>query len=433
MIRSITSRRIAFVRGLRLLVLASLFGIAPAASQSRHAPATQMAAANDPFARVYVVTAQQTHDQALSGLADRTTAHVDALGRRLVIADLRAHQLADSVGTCTEKEHRRGGYFAFEKRDEAERFVPQPGQCARNPGSVPAQLYHRQPGGGESLDRPVREANIRNTITHLSTAYPNVTSPNHGATRRCGSATMARLARNRSDVSVELFTHAALQHAAIGDPHHPGNELADEIVVIGGHLTRSPASSGDDHETRRRGDDASGSATLTEVLGVGDAQPYRPQRTIKFHGLRRREVGLRGSRAIAQSFEAQGATWSACADGHDQFPLAASETDIRVMTDNSNAALGAVLRDLFATYMAPSVTRWATRPAAMPVPTMPRGPNPAFPRRCTTKARFSRCCTRPTTGWRTWAATRSMRRSSRGWGSLSSVNSARTPRRRANV
>jgi leucyl aminopeptidase len=36
------------------------------------------------------------------------------------------------------------------------------------------------------------------------------------------------------------------------------------------------------------------------------------------------------------------------------FRSPASETDIRVMTDNSNAALVQFLRDLFATYMAPA-------------------------------------------------------------------------------
>ena len=359
MIRNISSRRIAFVRGLWLLALAAVMVIAPAASQSRHAPATQTAAADDPFARVYVVTAQETHDQALSGLADRTTTHVDALGRRLVIAGLRAHQLADFSRHVHEKEHRCGGYFAFGTRAEAERFVHDKASVRGITGQfLPSYTIDNQAVVNRWIGH-VREANIRNTITHLSTAYPNrYFASNHGR----NAALWIRdhwlgLARNRSDVSVELFTacsNCSTQPSVILTIQ--GNELADEIVVLGGHLDSiSSSGSGDAMDAPGADDDASGIATLTEVLGVAMRNRYRPKRTIKFMAYAAEEVGLRGSRAIAQSFAAQGGNVVGVLQmDMTNFRSPASETDIRVMTDNSNAALVQFLRDLFATYMAPA-------------------------------------------------------------------------------
>jgi leucyl aminopeptidase len=360
MIRNITSRHVAFVHGLRLLVLASVMVIAPAASQSRHVPATQTpAAADDPFARGYVVTAQETHDQALSGLADRTTAHVDVHGRRLVIADLRAHQLADFSRHVHEKEHRCGGYFAFDTRAEAERFVRSQASARGITGQfLPSYTIDNQAVVNRWIGH-VREANIRNTITHLSTAYPNrYFTSNHGRNAALWIRDHWRgLARGRSDISVELFTacsNCSTQPSVILTIQ--GNELADEIVVLGGHLDSiSSSGSGDAMNAPGADDDASGIATLTEVLGVAMRNRYRPRRTIKFMAYAAEEVGLRGSRAIAQSFAAQGSNVVGVLQmDMTNFRSPASETDIRVMTDNSNAALVQFLRDLFATYMAPA-------------------------------------------------------------------------------
>ena len=356
MIGNIAFRRVVFVRGLRLLALASILAIAPAASQIRQAQ--EPAAGGDPFEPVYVVTAQDTHDQSLSGLATRTTRHLDALGRRLVIADLRAHQLADFSRHVHEKEHRCGGYFAFDTRAEAERFV-------RGDASVRGTTAQFLPS--YTIDnhavvsrwlRHVREANIRNTILHLSTAYPNrYFASNHGRNAALWIRDhWSSLARGRSDVSVELFACGMCSTQPSVILTIQGNELADEIVVLGGHLDSiSSSGSGDAMNAPGADDDASGIATLTEVLGVAMRNRYRPKRTIKFMAYAAEEVGLRGSRAIAQSFAAQDSNVVGVLQmDMTNFRSPASETDIRVMTDNSNATLVQFLRDLFTTYMAPA-------------------------------------------------------------------------------
>jgi hypothetical protein len=117
----------------------------------------------------------------VSGLADRTTAHVDALGRRLVIAVLRVHQLADFSRHMHENEHRCGGYFFFDTRAEPERFVRGQSSVHGITGQVlPSYTIDNQAVMNRWICH-VREANIRNTITHLWTAYPNrCFASNHG-------------------------------------------------------------------------------------------------------------------------------------------------------------------------------------------------------------------------------------------------------------
>lgn len=359
MIRDILAQRVTFTRLLRFAALASVLAVAPVASQVRDARTPARAAAfEDGFAPVYVVTAQDTHDQALAGLAGRTTRHVDALGQRVVIADLRAHQLADFSRHVHEKEHRCGGYFAFDTRAEAEWFVrDRAGVRGVNAQFLPAYTIDNQ-AVVRRWQRQVREAGIRDTITHLSTAYPNrYYASSHGR----AAALWIRdewlgLARGRSDVTAELVGcgNCSTQPSVILTIQ--GNELADEIVVLGGHLDSiSNSGSGESMNAPGADDDASGIATLTEVLGVMMRNRYRPQRTIKFMAYAAEEVGLRGSRAIAQDFAAQDRNVVGVLQmDMTNFRSPGSTTDIRVMTDNSNAALVQFLRELFATYMAPA-------------------------------------------------------------------------------
>ena len=84
-----------------------------------------------------------------------------------------------------------------------------------------------------------------------------------------------------------------------------GTDLPNEIVVLGAHLDSINGSAGGSTEQTAPGadDDASGIASLTEVIRVALASGWKPKRTVKFMGYAAEEVGLRGSNAIAQSFK----------------------------------------------------------------------------------------------------------------------------------
>ena len=119
------------------------------------------------------------------------------------------------------------------------------------------------------------------------------------------------LAAGRDDVDAVLFTDC---NDCGGQPSViltiEGNALADENVVLGAHLDSVNWASGDPSTARAPGadDDASGVATLTEILRVAMATGYRPARTVRFMAYAAEEVGLNGSQAIAASFADAGVT-----------------------------------------------------------------------------------------------------------------------------
>ena len=330
---------------------------APAGKGHVHAGDDAVQAA-DPMARVYVVASRATFDAGIGSLATSPAYRIDVLGRPLVIAELRAHQVEELTRHVHEVEGRCGGYFAFETRAEAERFVADDasrrGVDAR---FLPAYTIDNQRVVERWLPQ-VSEPAIRGTITHLSTAYANryfASAPGHAAPEWIRDHWLS-LAAGRSDVSAELFTDCS---NCGGQPSViltiEGNELADEVVVLGGHLDSiSGSGSGDDMDAPGADDDASGIATLTEVLRIAMADGYRPKRTVMFMGYAAEEVGLRGSRAIAQRFAADGRNVVGVLQmDMTNYRAPGGDTDVRVMTDNSNAALVQFLRDLFAEYLEP--------------------------------------------------------------------------------
>ncbi len=344
----------------RHLALAAALGLASTAAaaapgQAPHAHAAPAAA--DPMQRVYVVTAQATFDAGLAALASAPTRMADGMGRPVVVAELRAHHLDDLARHVHVEEHRCGGYFAFDSRAEAEAFV----RGDRSAIAHSAQLVDYTIDNQAAVDRwlpAVRETRIRGDIEHLSTAWPN---RHYASTSGRDAALWIRdhwrdIAGNRSDVSVELFTdcdNCGTQPSVILTIQ--GNELADEIVVLGGHLDSiSSSGSGGVMDAPGADDDASGIATLSEVLRVAMAYRYRPQRTVMFMAYAAEEVGLRGSRAIAQSFAAeQRNVVGVLQMDMTNYRAAGATTDVRLMTDNSNAAQVGFMGELFDEYLAP--------------------------------------------------------------------------------
>jgi len=100
-------------------------------------------------------------------------------------------------------------------------------------------------------------------------------------------------------VSVRAFTHSWAQSSIIATIQGKSNN----IVIIGGHVD-STSSGG---TAPGADDDASGSSTVLEVFRVlvehRRTTGWEPDYTLEFHGYAAEEVGLRGSQAIATSYE----------------------------------------------------------------------------------------------------------------------------------
>ena len=312
--------------------------------------------AQDPFAPVFIVTSLDSYQAGLQSLASAPSTESDSTGNNLVISKIQAHQLPQVSHQIHAREHRCGGFFAFASRAEAEDFLAREQSAATIAATFADYSVDNQATVGPWLPQ-VQETRIRATIDHLSNAYPNrYYASSHGQqSAEWIRDSWAALASGRSDASVELFTdcgNCASQPSVILTIE--GTDLADEIVVLGGHLDSiSSSGSGNNMDAPGADDDASGIATLTEVIRVALAGDWKPRRTVKFMGYAAEEVGLRGSNAIAQSFRDQGKDVVGVLQLDMTNYAAGASVDMQLITDYSNAGLQQFLRDIFDEYLAP--------------------------------------------------------------------------------
>ncbi len=111
------------------------------------------------------------------------------------------------------------------------------------------------------------------------------------------------LVKGRSDATVEYFNHSSWDQPSV---ILTIKGKSDDTIILGGHqdsingwMTGATATApGAD-------DNASGIATITEVIRVLVENSYQPQKTIKFMAYAAEEVGLLGSNAIATDFKAR--------------------------------------------------------------------------------------------------------------------------------
>jgi leucyl aminopeptidase len=184
----------------------------------------------------------------------------------------------------------------------------------------------------------VKEANIRETITKLS-SYKNryYKSKTGVASSNWIADNFKAITSGRTDISVELFNHSRWPQPSV-IATVTGTESPDEIIIIGGHADSIAGYFGRANAHAPGADDnASGIATLTEALRVLVETGYRPAKTIKFMAYSAEEVGLLGSKAIANDFKAKGLN----VIGVMQLDMTnfngSQDVDIALMTDFTNA------------------------------------------------------------------------------------------------
>ncbi len=249
-----------------------------------------------------------------------------------------------------EKYNRCSGFIAHDTEQEALRELT----VAANPPEVKNLISYTVDNYAAvlGLTSEIQEPNIRSTITTLSsyttryyTSSTGVTSANWIKT------TWQNLAAGRSDVSVTTFSHSGYNQPSV-IMTITGTTLPDEVVVLGGHLDSTNTSGGN---APGADDDASGIASLTEVIRAAMVKGYRPARTVKFMGYAAEEVGLRGSGDIAAWHLANNINVVGVLQ-LDMTNYHGSSVDIGLLTDNTNAAQNAFLTNVIDTY---SLATWA--------------------------------------------------------------------------
>src|SRR5690606_40536536 len=103
----------------------------------------------------------------------------------------------------------------------------------------------------------------------------------------------------RTDVSVEFYEHNFTDQKSVIFTF-PGVEDNNEVAILGAHLD-----SGDYWDPLNApgaDDNASGVATITEVLYVLLSQNFQPKKTVQIMAFAAEENGLRGDIDIAESY-----------------------------------------------------------------------------------------------------------------------------------
>jgi leucyl aminopeptidase len=200
----------------------------------------------------------------------------------------------------------------------------------------------------------MQASNIGQTIVDLS-AFTNRFYKTAGGVNASNwlKARWTTLAGGRSDVTVEQFKHPnwAQQSVILTIRGSGAGDSAREVVVLGGHLD-STAGSATNETSIAPGadDDASGIASLTEIVRVLMAANYKPQRTLKFMAYAAEEVGLRGSQEIAKQY----ASLDVNVVGVLQLDMTnykGSPKDIFIFTDYTDGGQNDFLTRLIQTYL----------------------------------------------------------------------------------
>lgn len=109
------------------------------------------------------------------------------------------------------------------------------------------------------------------------------------------------LSNGRSDVSVRIVNHNSTDMPSVVMTI-TGTEKPDEFVIIGGHID-STARGGNSNNAPGADDNASGISTITEAARVLFEMNFKPKRTVEFMAFAAEEVGLRGSKEIAEDYK----------------------------------------------------------------------------------------------------------------------------------
>jgi bacterial leucyl aminopeptidase len=311
--------------------------------------ATAPAMAQVPEVWITLGQKEAAHLQESLTRAGRTDLLLVEADGEIVVARIREDQIPLLSRFIHEELHRCGGFVAHASREDAFQAV------ARELSLVPPEpLVEYTIDNGpvvQTLMAGVQETNIRSTITSLAAFFTRYHTTQTGQ----DSANWIRdqwagFAQGRPDVTVQLFAHPT---STTPQPSViltiPGTTLPSEVVVLGAH--QDSINGGATGRAPGADDDASGVASLSEVIRVALANGYRPQRTVKFMAYAAEEVGLRGSAHIAQQHRSANVNVVGVLQLDMTNYKGSPSVDFALVTDRTNADQNAFVGQLIDTYL----------------------------------------------------------------------------------
>ncbi|WPU65962.1 M28 family metallopeptidase [Peredibacter starrii] len=249
---------------------------------------------------------------------------------------------AEEVEQLSEVIHhelnRCGGFMAHESQEEAVTALSQQGEMYFAKSAIFSDYTINQATMVRPMVSQVAEPSIRDMILKLSNFNTRYYKSDTGVkSSEFIRDVWAGLARNRNDVTVELFKHKNWPQASIIMTIQ-GSERPNEVVVLGGHADSIAGFFGGGGRAPGADDNASGIATITEVIRILMNNNFKPKRTIQFMGYAAEEVGLLGSKDIAASYKAKGAQVVGVMQLDMTLYKGTADKDIVLMSDYTNQA-----------------------------------------------------------------------------------------------
>ena len=271
-----------------------------------------------------------------------------AQGGIAAVFEVKVSELDLLAAVMQRRLHKSPGFFAHASLEAAQRDIE-----AAPAAMTKAYTIDQREVVAPMLQR-VDEAAISGVIGRLS-SYKNryYRSETGVASSRWVRDRWQELAAGRSDITVTTYGHGGFAQESVILTVRGAAE-PDQVVVLGGHLD-SIAGGGGDNAAPGADDNASGVAVLTEAIRVMVASGYKPKATLKFIAYAAEEVGLRGSREIADRFKKDGVAVQGVVN-FDMANYKGSSEDIYLISDNTHEAQNAFLGRLVETY---TDYRWA--------------------------------------------------------------------------
>jgi leucyl aminopeptidase len=247
--------------------------------------------------------------------------------------------------------HRCGGFISHESFEEAQAALSFQGDMYFAQSAIFTDYSIDQNSLVAPMVAQVEEPSIRSMIESLSNFNTRYYKSETGIkSSEFIRDTWANLAKNRSDVKVELVKHSNWPQASIVMTIQ-GSEKSEEIVILGGHADSISGMFGGNGRAPGADDNASGIATITEVIKILMKNDFKPRRTIQFMGYAAEEVGLLGSKEIAANYKASGKKVIGVMQLDMTLNKGTVDKDIVMMADYTNGSQNEFLGKLIDEYV----------------------------------------------------------------------------------
>ncbi len=219
------------------------------------------------------------------------------------VVNLTANEVEQLSSVIHDELHRCGGFIQHESEEEAINALTFQGEMYFAKRAIFTDYEIDQATRVRPMVSQVEEKSIRDMIIKLSDFKTRYYKSETGVeSSEYIRDSWAALAKSRNDVKVELYNHKSWPQPSV-IMTVLGSERPDEIVVVGGHADSIAGFFGGNGKAPGADDNASGIATITEVIKILMNNNYKPKRTVQFMAYAAEEVGLLGSKAISTEYK----------------------------------------------------------------------------------------------------------------------------------